>query len=102
MIKKVYKISDLSPHLFWDVDKESIQWEKDKRLIVARVLDYGMINDWEILKDSFNKNDLKNIATKLPYLTPKALTFISVYLNVSLNNFKCYKNRLSNQEHWIY
>ena len=40
------KISDLSQHLFWDIDPENLDMEKNKRTIIHRVLQYGLINDW--------------------------------------------------------
>lgn len=33
-----YEIADLSPHLFWDVERENISWQKDSHFLVQRVL----------------------------------------------------------------
>lgn len=37
-------INSMSPHLFWDVDVNSIEFDKHKAYIVQRVLEYGLLN----------------------------------------------------------
>lgn len=97
-----YKVSDLSQHLFWDVNRDKIEWEESKKLIIERVLEYGIKKDWDIIKEVYPKRILKEVTLNLPYLTPKTLNFISIYLDTPKELFRCYKQRPLNQEHWIY
>lgn len=41
-----FDINKLSKHLFWDIDKNKIDADKNKKLIINRVVDYGLISDW--------------------------------------------------------
>ena len=86
-------ISNLSDHLFWDVDKTKITWEKHPEFLVERVLDYGLDKDWQILKGKFGIMGIADIAIKLRYLDDVSLHFISTISGFPLNQFRCYKLR---------
>jgi hypothetical protein len=40
----------LSKHLFWDTPLINVDVEKNKGFIVQRVLEYGLMNDWNLIK----------------------------------------------------
>ena len=42
-------LSLFSPHIFWDVDIAKINVDINKKWLVKRVLEYGLINDWQII-----------------------------------------------------
>ncbi len=46
-------VSKLSPHLFWDVAPEIINPSDNKKLIIKRVLEYGIWEDWLLLKEFY-------------------------------------------------
>ena len=99
---KKYKISDLSPHLFWDVDRKIITWKDSAKLITERVLQYGKIEDWKILTSIYTKRQLTKITLQIRYLDPKSLSFISLYLNIPKQEFRCFMEKSSTKGHWIY
>ena len=49
-MNKKPKIKDLSQHLFWDVNKTTIDFEKHKAYIIKQVLEYGLIGDWKLIQ----------------------------------------------------
>ena len=51
-MKKEITINDFSQHLFWDVDLNGFDFEKHKMHLIQKVLEYGFIEDWRLLKDS--------------------------------------------------
>ena len=51
-----YSISDFSPHLFWDVDRDTLDFEKSKETIIYQVLEFGMMKDWKMLQDLYSKD----------------------------------------------
>lgn len=46
-------LSNLSPHLFWDVKTEQLDIEENKGYIIKRVLEYGLWEDWLKLKNIY-------------------------------------------------
>ena len=41
----------LSKHLFWDTPLINVHVEKIKGFIVQRVMEYGLMNDWKLIKN---------------------------------------------------
>lgn len=46
-------INAFSSHLFWDIRKEDIDLEQYPKYIIKRVLEYGMWNDWIIIRSYY-------------------------------------------------
>ena len=93
--KIIHKIIDLSQHLFWDVDREVHQWERNKKFIIQRVLEYGHENDWQVIKSVYGLNEIKKVAISLRSLDEVAMHFISKITNTQLSTFRCYNTRQS-------
>lgn len=93
-------INSMSSHLFWDVDINSIEFDKHKSYIVQRVLEYGLIDDWRKLKDTIGIDEIVNVCKTLRTLDPKALAFISLITKTPINEFRCYTTRQSNPTLW--
>ena len=46
-------ITRFSTYLFWDVNKDDLDMEKHSQYIIKRVLEYGMLQDWNIVKQYY-------------------------------------------------
>jgi hypothetical protein len=93
---------NLSPHIFWDVDVNSIDMEKNGVFVLQRVLQYGLLKDWLIIKSNLGLEKMKSIAVQIPTLDDVSLSFLSNLLHIEKSEFRCYKNRQSNQNYWNY
>jgi hypothetical protein len=93
-------IDQLSPHLFWDVNRKECHWELHKKFIVQRVLDYGLINDWYILVRKLGVQEIGNIASQIRDLSPKSLAFISTLSHIPIEKFRCYILKPLIPPHW--
>lgn len=90
----------MSSHLFWDVDVNSIEFDKHKAYIVQRVLEYGFIDDWNKLKAAMGIDDIVATCKQLRTLEPKALAFISLISKTPITEFRCYTTRQLNPTLW--
>lgn len=97
-----YTIKDLSPHLFWDVDISSLDFEESKEQIIYKVLEYGVINDWNIIKKVYGLEIIKKTATKLRSLDDVTISFLSNLFQIEKTKFRCYKPKPSSQNYWNY
>lgn len=97
-----YKISDLSPHLFWDVNPANITFDKNETLIVQRVLEYGNHLDWTILKSHYGLKRIGLVASQLRSLDEVALHFISTICKIPLESFRCYTKQQSHPNFYGY
>jgi len=95
-----YKISDFSKHLFWDVDRASLDFEKHKKLIIANCLMYGLWRDWEIIKCVYGLVTIAEVACTIKELDDKTRTFISTISGIPQEKFICYNTKPLNQRYW--
>ena len=95
-MNKNYTISDLSPHLFWDVDKSKLSLEKSGHYIIERIALLGGLKDWLIIRNIYGDSKLKEVIVNMRYLDDKSLHFYAQVFNIPKNNFRCYKLKQSN------
>ncbi len=86
----------LTKSLFWDVDVQSIDFNKHKRFIIGRVLMRGSFDDFLNILDYYGEDVIKEEVKQMRYLDKKTLRFCSFYFHIPLENFRCYKQRQSN------
>jgi hypothetical protein len=99
-MNEAIKISDFSPHLFWDVDRNKLNFEKSKEQIVFQVVEFGLMNDWKLLQQVYSFEELKQIATSLRTLDKVTLSFLAHFFKIDKSEFRCYITSLSAQNFW--
>ncbi len=102
MLYSQNNISNLSPHLFWDVDISHVNFNTSQKFIVERVLEFGLISDWRIIVSVYGMEEIKKTSLQLRTLDPVTLSFLSGLFNLSKQSFRCYKNKPSTQNYWTY
>ena len=98
--KQHIKISDFSPHLFWDTDKKKLDVDEHKSFLIQRVLEYGLMKDWKLISAYYGIKKIGETATDFRILEPKALSFISTISKIPIKNFRCYNIKQSIPKHW--
>lgn len=95
-----HSISELSEHLFWDVDSENLDFEKSKEFIIHRVLEYGLMEDWKLIKKIYGLETIKQISLQFRELDDVTLAFLSAIFNIDKKEFRCYTNKTSTPGFW--
>ncbi len=85
--------------LFWDVNQTGINAHTSKSLIIERVLTRGNMDEFKQLIRFYSVQELTQNALKIGYMDGRTLNFIAEYLNLSKEDFLCYKKKLSNPGH---
>lgn len=93
-------IQSLSPHLFWDVDSSKLDMEKNKTLIIQRILEYGLMSDWELIQSYYGIQKIASTLIQIRSLDKKALSYISLLSGIPKNEFRCYTTKQSIPLHW--
>ncbi len=91
-----------SKHIFWDVNVDSIDFQKHSRLVIERVVTCGDLEDWHILKAFYGLDKIEEEALQIRVLDKKTLNFLSLILKIPVLKFKCYKQIQSTNTHWNY
>lgn len=47
--------------LFWEVNQDKLDTNKNKKSIIVRTLNYGTINDWKFLKQNYGSKTIIEI-----------------------------------------
>ncbi len=93
---------ELSKTLFWDTDISQIDYDKNARHIIERVLQRGMLSDWFEIKNYYGLDRIKNEILQIRYLDKVSLNFCSKYFQIPKEQFKCYNTEQSIQKLWNY
>ena len=94
--------SRLSKHLFWDVDAGSLDAERNKKLIIHRVLDYGTLSDWQLIHECYGIGEIAQTAITIKDLDAKSASFVALLSGTPKDRFSCYTTKQSTPKHWIY
>ena len=98
--KKQYSISDFSPHLFWDTDKNKLDLHSNKAQIIQQVLEYGLLADWLIIFNVYGLESIAETSRKFRQMEPGALSFIAALSGIAPQSFRCYSTRQPTPPHW--
>jgi hypothetical protein len=95
-----YTVDLFSPHLFWDVDKSLLDFNKSKAQIIGRVVEYGLMKDWKLLQEIYSKAEIKETVCELRSLDKVTLSFLAHFLKIDKTEFRCYTLSQSTENFW--
>jgi hypothetical protein len=90
----------IRPELFWDTDLLSLDAEKNKSLVIERVLSYGNLSELKIIFELYGRDTIANVIKQVGYLDPKTFAFIRGYLNIPKKDMKCFIKKQLSQQYW--
>jgi len=97
------KIKDnpqLSPHLFWDVDKSKLNHDKMKTFIVQRVIERGDKEDfYAIFKLYGGPKGVREVVKKANFHDPRDEALARILFDLNKNDFECYKHKQLREKH---
>ena len=86
-------LKELSPHLFWNIDISKLDVSKNKKIIIERIIEYGLDKDEIILWKLYNYFTIKKVAINMDALPYMRIKYYSFVLNIKEKKFKCYRNK---------
>ena len=95
-------LSKLSASLFWDYNVNRLDPNIDKNLILERVFTRGTENDEREVFNYYGKTLIKDTIINIKYCDKKTLNYLSIVLNIPKEQFKCYKQTLSENPFGIF
>ena len=80
----------LNQRLFWDIDPKKFDIDRNAAWIIQRVLEFGTMKDWEIIKDHFGIDGIVSYAQHFRTLDPVALSFLCLISGTKKEDYRCY------------
>jgi hypothetical protein len=83
----------LTKAVFWNCDIDKFDYLRDKKIIIERIIDYGLENDEIIMWKLYSYDEIKDVALNMENLHEDIVTYMAFVLKVKENEFKCYKKK---------
>lgn len=93
-------ISKLSKILFWDINMENADLDKYPAHFIQRVLEYGNMEDWRLIRNYYGLNKIVDTCKKMRSLDPVCLSYICAISHTKKEDYRCYHFKQSNQTLW--
>jgi hypothetical protein len=90
----------LSKQAFWDVDMEMIDYDKNARYVVEKVIERGKSKDFDNLLDYYGFEKVGKLALQANWLSDMSINFCCTLFKVKPTDFKCYEKKQLNRQHW--
>ena len=86
--------------ILWDIDLRELNPDKNKVLIIERVLSYGNLEELKFIFKYFGIEIIRQTVKNIGYLDPKTFEFVTSYLKINQEEMKCYIKKQSAIQHW--
>ena len=93
-------IGKLSKVLFWDIDIKQADMDKYPAHFVQRVLEYGNMDDWRLLRSYYGMDKIVQVCKGLRTLDPICLSYICTISHTNIEDYRCYHFRQSCPTLW--
>lgn len=95
-------LQQFTASLFWDTDINKLSETDHAGFIIQRICMLGSWNDWQLLKDNYGVEKIKEELVQARYLDQKTLNYFSLVLDIPKEKFRCYSLQQSVPKHWNY
>lgn len=92
----------ISKQAFWDVDFEKIDFNKNARFVIEKVITRGKLEDFISLRTYYDGEKIKNEIIKSRWLSNIDIYFCCSVFDLKPQEFRCYVMKQSNPELWVY
>ncbi len=84
----------LRKSLFWDVPADTLDLDRNRRLILERVFSRGNMEEFRSINQYYTREEIIETVKKIGYLDNKTLHFISKTYQIKSDDFKCIRRNL--------
>ncbi len=88
--------------IFWDVDMDRLDFDLKADFIIARVFERGDVEDIRACRRYYGDERVREALLGAKFLPLPTVYLAAAVIDRPLTDFKCYKPRQSNPEHWRY
>jgi|SRR3989338_1873089 len=85
-------LSNFRDSLFWDTNPRRLDVEKDYQFIIGRVLDFGNLKEWRLIKRLYDKEKIIKVSIDHVFTDPRSANFWALILSIPVNKIKCARN----------
>jgi hypothetical protein len=76
----------LNKSLFWDVNPDNLDWQKNRQLIIERTLQRGLTKEVETIFSVYSISEIRQAVINSKTLDKKTANYFSIKLNIPLSS----------------
>ncbi len=92
----------LSKQAFWDVDMEKIDYQKNARHVIEKVIDRGSFEDFIQLRRFYGDKKIRKEIVNAKWLGDKEIYFCCAVFDLEPKDFTCFIKKQLNPQLWVY
>ena len=92
----------ISNKAFWDINFETLDFEKSSLFVMQKVFNYGTWEDQLAVMRYYGLGRIKKEIVHASFLRPPVLSFLCTILQLQKNDFECHIKMQSNPLPWNY
>ncbi|HXB45825.1 MAG TPA: hypothetical protein VNV85_17280 [Puia sp.] len=89
-MKNADNIDYLPSYAFWDVNRENLDFSRDKSFIISRLFERGKLDDVLSVTIMYGKDEIGVVLRNNKYLSRQGLFLAHALLGLPLQDFKAY------------
>ena len=98
IIRSTYGQLVVRESLFWDVSKENLDPERNRLLIIERVITRGNLEEFSGLMRFYGKRKIKNTLKNIALLDKKSRNFAVTFFGLDKKELTCYQRLAGNDK----
>lgn len=83
----------LSDHLFWDVNRDSVNPEAHWQFIIPRIMDRGTLDDVKAAWNYYGEEKIRDALLNAAALHKKTIAFFACQFNLPRERFRAWRNQ---------
>ena len=95
-------LPQLSRRIFWDVNFDTLDYNKSAAFIIERVFERGDVPDIRNCRRYYGDELIRKVLTNAKWLSLHTIYLACAILSNDLTDYRCYNTAQSNPEHWKY
>src|SRR5436190_14452400 len=88
--------------LFWDVDPAKLDVDRSAAFIIARVVEWGRLEDWRKVRGHYGDERMKQCLTQARDLSPQAVSLCCTAFDLTREDFRCCTTKPFPPAPWIH
>ena len=93
---------ELNKRIFWDVNFETLDYDKKAAFVIERVFERGDVPDVRACRRFYGDDKIRYVLTNAKWLSLTTIYLACACLDNELTDYKCYNTAQLNPGHWIY
>lgn len=84
MAQKTKTIRSINPHLLWEYNLSSFDFDRSKKIVIERIIQRGSLQDWRLMLGYYSKADVLAVVRNSRQLSKKDKSFTEIFVDSPL------------------